>query len=460
MQANTASLSADGAPVENPAARLISIPFLLLRVSTAGGAFAMGLVQTLVFARVLTPDRFSLFILVGAIGYSLWLCDLGLAKILFVRLRAAHLAGKTDAPAAHQATAVIVFYILLAAGGSLICFAVMARPSFSLLEAADFGLFFFYITLNLTWVCLRSLSIAVDEYVFYEKLELVRRIGNMATILAMLIGLPFTAFLVGSNVLWAVLVTCAVAKLLSRGAMAPQLRGFASDLIEFFQTNMRSIARSGTFALSDIFIYTFPYYVVPWAFGLGAPIIILEATFRIFRGASVIYTAACDLAIPGQTRALAARDASKLIRTTLIAAALCCLPAAFACGLLIFASKQLFAFLLGTAATVPPAVTPILVVMLLANLVQMVAQSLLLHAGFYREISRIGASVAVAMVVATAIAVVAGLTIVEFLGVYAAVYTAGALYLAVAAYRGPILAAALPLAAPKWQRAAEPAAAR
>ena len=64
MQVNAAPLSADGAPVDGPAPRLISIPFLLLRVSTAGGAFAMGLVQTLVFARVLTPDRFSLFILV------------------------------------------------------------------------------------------------------------------------------------------------------------------------------------------------------------------------------------------------------------------------------------------------------------------------------------------------------------------------------------------------------------
>ena len=128
MQADTASLPADGTP--GPAARLISIPFLLLRVSTAGGAFAMGLVQTLVFARVLTPDRFSLFILVGAIGYSLWLCDLGLAKILFVQLRTAHLAGKTDARAASQATAVIVFYVLLAAAGSFICFGFMAaRPS-------------------------------------------------------------------------------------------------------------------------------------------------------------------------------------------------------------------------------------------------------------------------------------------------------------------------------------------
>jgi O-antigen/teichoic acid export membrane protein len=460
MPADAPLQPADQAPAIAKPARLISIPFLLLRISTAGGAFAMGLVQTLVFARVLTPDRFSLFILVGAIGYSLWLCDLGLAKILFVQLRAAHLAGKTDDRTAGQATAVIAFYVLLAAVGALACFAFMAlRPSMSLLDATDFGLFFFYITLNLTWVCLRSISIAVDEYVFYEKLELVRRVGNMTTILAMLVGLPFTAFLVISNLLWAALVTAATIKLLQRGAMAPRLRGFVRELTEFFRSNLHAIARSGTFALSDIFTYTFPYYVVPWAFGLGPPIIILEATFRIFRGASVIYTAACDLAIPSQTRALAARDAGKLIRTTLIAAGLCCLPAAFACGLLIFASKQLFAFLLGNAATVPLAVTPILVVMLLANLVQMVAQSLLLHSGFFREISRIGAGVAVAMIVATAITVAIKLDVVQFLGVYAAVYTAGALYLAVAAYRGPVRAASAHQT-PQWQRAAEGAAAR
>ena len=443
MEANAASLSADTAPNGTPPARLISIPFLLLRVSTAAGAFAMGLVQTLVFARVLSPDRFSIFILVGAIGYALWLCDLGLAKILFVQLRAAHLAGRTDEGAAGQATAVVVFYILLAVGGSLACFAIMvARPAFAILDAADFGLFFLYVALNLAWVCLRSISIAVDGYVFYEKLELTRRVANMSTMLAMLIGLPLTVFLAGSNVLWAVLLAAAVAKLLERGAMAPRLRGLARELVLFFRLNMRSIVRSGTFALSDIFVYVFPYYVVPPMFGLGAPTIILEATFRIFRGASVIYTAASDLAVPSQTRALAARDAPSLIRTTLIAAGLCCLPAIFACALLIFASKQLFAFLLGSAATVPPAVTPILVVLLLANLIQMVAQSLLLHAGFFREISRIGAGVAVAMVAATALSVAAKFDIVEFLAAYAAVYTAGALFLAIAAMRGPIRAAA------------------
>src|SRR6202142_3556443 len=127
MQTDIAS--ADTAPVDGTPRGLVSIPFLLLRVSTAGGAFATGFIQTLVFARVLTPDRFSLFILVGAVGYSLWLCDLGLAKILFVQLRSAHLAGKNDERVAGQATAVILFYVLIAIAAAFVCaMAMYMRP--------------------------------------------------------------------------------------------------------------------------------------------------------------------------------------------------------------------------------------------------------------------------------------------------------------------------------------------
>ncbi len=65
------------------------------------------------FAHVLSPQRFSIFILVAAIGYSLWLIDFGIVKILFVRLRARFLAGdRSDAVAGH-ATAVVLFYFAL-----------------------------------------------------------------------------------------------------------------------------------------------------------------------------------------------------------------------------------------------------------------------------------------------------------------------------------------------------------
>ena len=183
-------------PFEKTRERLISIPYLLLRASTAAGAVAMGFVQTFVFARILTPERFSIFIVVGAIGYTLWLAELGLPNILFVNLRGPHLAGRRDEHVARQATAVTLLYAALAAAAALVCFAVtLARPSSTPTGAAELALFLFYITLNLAWTSLRSISIAVDLFVFYERLELIRRIVNIATMLAMLAGLPLIVFL-------------------------------------------------------------------------------------------------------------------------------------------------------------------------------------------------------------------------------------------------------------------------
>src|SRR5580692_11069559 len=123
MHANIESLPDDTAPIKKAHERLISIPYMLLRASTAGGAVVTGFVQTFVFARVLAPERFSIFIVVGAVGYTLWLADLGLANILFLNLRNPYLAGGKNEEAARQATAVIVFYAALAIAASCLCFA-------------------------------------------------------------------------------------------------------------------------------------------------------------------------------------------------------------------------------------------------------------------------------------------------------------------------------------------------
>ena len=117
--------------------RLISIPFFLLRTTTAGAALLTGLLQTYVFAHVLSPQRFSIFILVGAIGYSLWLIDFGIVKILFVRLRARFLARDPRDAIAGHATAVVLFYFVLVAGGALLCFIFMAMQTAASLQEAE-----------------------------------------------------------------------------------------------------------------------------------------------------------------------------------------------------------------------------------------------------------------------------------------------------------------------------------
>ena len=442
MHATIGSLP-EQAPIEQPRERLISIPYLLLRATTAGGAFAMGFVQTFVFARILSPERFSIFIVVGGIGYTLWLTDLGLAKILFINLRAHHLAGRRDETAGREAAAVILFYGALAVAASLVCFlAALAQPAGTLRGALELSLFLLYITLNLAWFSLRTISIAVDLFVYFERLELVRRVLNIATLVAMLGGLPFIAFLIGSNVLWAALFATAVTKLISRGALVPHVRGFVRELVSFFRLNSHAIARSGTGAISGMFIATFPYYFVP-------------LQYRPRRGA---YYSGSDVSdLPRRLCHLRRDLRSRDPRTDPGAGGARCRPPDqndFAGGgavlhpggdwlrLLIFAGGPFFKFLLRAAATVPPGIVPILVVLLLANILQIVSEALLQYSGFFRSLAYNGAAVSVMMIVITGVSMIAKFDIVGFLAAYAAVYTVGAICLTIAAIFGPIRAAA------------------
>ena len=50
-------------------------------------------------------------------------------------------------------------------------------------------------SLNLVWFVVRFVSVAVDQFIFFETHEAVRRIGHIGMMLAMLAGLPLIAFL-------------------------------------------------------------------------------------------------------------------------------------------------------------------------------------------------------------------------------------------------------------------------
>lgn len=413
-------------------ASLMSLRFLALRISTAGAAVAFGLVQTFVFARVLNTQDFSLYILVGTFGLSLWLFDLGAAKILYVRQRALFLAGDADDTVRAQSTAVTLTYAALVGIGTLACFVVMAvQPKVPSPDAAQFALFFCFAALNLVWHPIRNVSSAVDEFVYFETLEATRRIGHIGLMLAMLAGLPMPAFLLLANALWFALFFLAIKRLQQKQALALDLRKAWPSLKQFWRDNRRELLRSGNYAAGELTIYNFPYMLVPAAFGLGAPTIILDTVFKVFRGATLVYAAGLDPLVPQQTRAFAAGDVSTLKKATMTACVLCIIPTLLLCALLLFAGDRLFALLLGGAATIPREVTYILIGLLVANLAQNVANSLLLHLGYFSEMARVATFLTVAMAAMTSAVLAAGLDITGFMAGYALVYFAGAaLYLA------------------------------
>ena len=428
--------------------RLISYRYMALRACTAAGTLGAGLLQTFVFARVLGPERFSLFIFFAALGYTLYSADVGMVKVLFVDLRRRFLLNEPLDLAAGQATAIFLLYSALVALAALICFYAIVHFHHSTRDGIELTLFFVFNAINLPWFALRYFSIAIDEYVYFEMLEAFRRGFNTAALLALLFGLPEFVFLLAINIGWIVNILLAIVRLRQRRALVGNLRGSLTCLVAFLRGNKRKIVSSAVYAISETYIYNFPYFLVPWAFGLGAPTIILDTTFKVYRVANQFYSAVCDALLPRQTSALAERDGPAMIRATWLAAALCAIPAAGVSGILLLAGAKVFAILLGPAAVMPSAATPIIIMLLFGNLAQMVSHSVLVHTGFFRDIARISFAVAAALTVTAGVAVWTGFDIVQFLNAYTAVYTCGAIATIGLMIRGPVRLAHEGTAAP------------
>ncbi len=93
------------------------------------------------------------------------------------------------------------------------------------------------------------------------------------------------------------MLTMCILRLKAHGVLTTRLRGQVQHLRHFWHENGRMLLRSSIFSVSEIYIYNFPYFFVPAFYGLGAPTIILDTAFKVFRGGSVAYSAACDVSI-------------------------------------------------------------------------------------------------------------------------------------------------------------------
>ena len=422
-----------------PFSGMLSWRYALLRGWTAGSALLAGLIQTFVFARVLEPERFSLFLVVGAFGVSMWLFDLGLPKILFVGLRKRFLKREDAFPLAAQATALTLLYAALVGAGALTCF--MAAPlvaKATLLGSAEFALFFLFAALNLPWFVLRNVSVAIDEFIYFETLDALRRAVFIVLLFTLLLGLPFAVFVLLINVGWAVLFTLAAKRLMARGALVPQIKGTLPRLGAFFIDNRASAWRTGIHAASEVYVHNVLYLVVPLAFGLGAPVIIIDTALKIFSGTVNLCSAACDLLVPQQTAAYAERDATTLVRATRTAIALCALPAFAVGAILLVDADFVFRLLLGHSAVMPWQMTPLLLVLLGVAVAKSAPNFLLQHTGYFPAIARLAGMNAVVMTGAIAIALLLDLGLVWLFALYAAAFVTAAAFYLVAAFRGPI----------------------
>jgi O-antigen/teichoic acid export membrane protein len=338
-----------------------------------------------------------------------------------------------------------MLYTLLSIAGTLLCFIALSALQLTSLEKAfGFALFFLFTSMNFPWYALRYISIAVDDYVFFETVEAVRRFASIGLMLLMLAGLAVPVFLILVNLLWVVSLTLVIFRLRRKKILDGRLRGALTVLWPFYRDNRRDLIRTGTPATADYYTEHLPYLVVPLAFGLGAPTVILDAIFKFVHGAAHYYSAICDIAVPQQTSAIASRDIRTLIYSTLLAFGLAIVPTAIVAGGLIFAGDLFFKLLLGPAATMPPEAIWIIIALLFGKLVQVLSHSLLIHTGHFKEGARVMGFTAVMVTILPALAFVNSPTIIGFLALYAAAFGCGAILHIALAIKGPIQSARRP----------------
>ena len=135
--------------------------------------------------------------------------------------------------------------------------------------ALDYALFFAFAALNLVWFPLRNVSNAVDQYIPFETLEAVRRLGHIGLMLALLAGLRFEAFLIAANALWAIVFAICIARLARVGALA-RPRGVFKTLTAFWRGNRAEILRSGNSSIAELVISNLPPFLVCWGWDARA----------------------------------------------------------------------------------------------------------------------------------------------------------------------------------------------
>lgn len=347
----------------------------------------IGLLQTFVLARLMPAAPFAEFILAGALGSALWLLDLGIAKILYVRLRAAWLGGTPEMPAlAAQAGLIFgVDTVAVLLGGVLVW--IGAGLHGTVAAPLDLAMFFAFGALNLPWFVLRNVAAASDGFLQFEVAEIARRLSQVAILPLPLLGVPLRVMLVLGLVSWIVPSLPMLALLARRSALRFSAR--ASLLPDFVHDNRTDLGRSAAYAVCEYALYNHPYLVAAVIYRTPQATIFADLVLKLLRGTILLSASIAEAAVPEQTRAFHAGDRAALRHSFRRTVLRLLVPSGLLALGLLAGGPQLLSMLIANAAVVPPELTQIAAALVLVAAWQTASNHLLIHTGAFLRAARV-----------------------------------------------------------------------
>jgi O-antigen/teichoic acid export membrane protein len=292
------------------AGRLERRPGLLGAAKLANVVLAMawGFVVTFVFVRLLPLDEFRAFLLFIAFANFTVSAELGLTSIAYSRLRRDRIAGEGAFRNEEIVALLWLMSGLILLGACLLGVAIatgLLPTRHPLLFVAFYGVS----AINLLAVLTRRVLAALDHNLWWEALDLVRRVTGIGLLLAALVGLP---------ILDSVLLQLAVAVLMlwlglntvhrSLAMTGARWLGVRTGAAHVRTHYLADFGRTGALTLFDVTAYNAPYLTIAAATSDVRPLLLFDFAFKISRALSAVIRALVETMLPALTRAHFAKD--------------------------------------------------------------------------------------------------------------------------------------------------------
>lgn len=403
--------------------------YLTLKVSNTAFQLVFGILTTYVFLRILSLDVFAAYILISAIGGYSSLADLGCSSLIYVNMRKAYLDGHHLETALEEALAALLTYgavvlLVLFVVGALIVTDVIQNHGAPL----NLILYLLFWLLLLPWNMVRTTANAVDLYVPFEIIELMRRLLVTGFLIALLAGLEVRQYLIAINVVWGACFL--VAAFYGRRLFDEFGAGkgsIAAAVVRLYCDRLPSVKAVAAFNVSAFTIYVFPYFIIP---GMSFPrdaLVVFDTFYKVGRFGATAYRVAGDAFLPMQTRAVhdgRTRDLMSSVGTVLAFQFVIFLVGAIC---LLGGADRIFPALLNGKVEINQAIVLMMVAMLFLELIQLTLEVILVNSGLFEPMAKLYVSVVTALGTVALVSYLWNLSFPLFLGAYVVTYGIGAI---------------------------------
>jgi hypothetical protein len=274
----------------------------LAKLANVSLAMLWGFVVTFVFVRLLPFADFRAFLLLVAFANFTISAELGFSSVIYSRLRRARVAGEGDFRR-EELGVLLLFMSGIIGVGALLIWAGLAS---GLIPTAQPGLFIaFYAAsaLNLITLLARRALAALDHNLWWEALDLVRRVLSLGLLLSALIGMPlFTSVLLQLVV---TLIAILIGLLTVHRELAMRMADWLalrSGWAHVRANYLADIGRTSVLTISDIAAYNAPYFTIVAATHDPRPLLLFDFLFKMSRALSAIIRALVETMLPDLTR--------------------------------------------------------------------------------------------------------------------------------------------------------------